>query len=93
MAGKQETVAAAMPDTQLKVRPCDLPPGISMLTMMPITGSLVSEVTYAVVGHAGQIAMGEEFSRASHCPVVVASLPAPFRARKTDPAALPRVSR
>ena len=29
--------------------------------------------------------MGEEFSRVSHRPVAVASLPAPFRARKTGP--------
>jgi hypothetical protein len=53
MGGKQETAAPAMPVTQVWIRPRDLLPGISMLAIMPITGSLVSEVTYAAVGHAG----------------------------------------
>jgi len=59
MGAKHKTAAPAMPITQVMIKPCDLLPGISMLAMMPITGSLVggpvnsSGVTYAAVGHAG----------------------------------------
>jgi hypothetical protein len=53
MGAKHKTAAPAMPITQVMIKPCDLLPGISMLAMMPITGSFVSEVTYAAVGHAG----------------------------------------
>src|ERR1039458_6163312 len=87
-----------MPITQVRMRPCDLLPGISILAsrpaarprtiqaMMPITDSLVSdEVTYAVVSHAWLIAMGVEFSRDSYRPLACSVLPAPFRARKKIP--------
>jgi hypothetical protein len=63
-----------MPITQVRISPCDLLPGISILAskpatrprtihaMMPITDSLVSDqVKYAVVSHARQIARGEIF--------------------------------
>src|SRR5580704_17474214 len=76
VAAQPPPSAPATPIRQVMMRPCDLLPGISILAsrpaprprtihaMMPITDSLVSDrVRYAVVGHAGEIAVGEDFSR------------------------------
>src|SRR5580693_4296635 len=74
VAAQPPPSAPAMPIRQVRMRPCDLLPGISILAskpaprprtihaMTPITDSLVQsdQVRYAVVGHAGQIAVGEE---------------------------------
>src|ERR1039457_6338275 len=86
VAAQPPNSAPMMPITQVRMRPCDLPPGISILAskpaprprtiqaMIPITDSLVSDqMRYVVVSHAGQIAVGEEFSQDSRRPLVVAS--------------------
>src|ERR1035441_6778824 len=75
--------APTMPIRQVRRRPCDLLPGISILAinpaakprtiqaMIPITDSLVSDrMTYAVVSHAGWIAVGEEFTHDSRHPLL-----------------------
>src|SRR5579859_5806319 len=73
VAAQPPSSAPATPIRQVRMRPCDLLPGISILAsrpaprprtihaMMPITDSLVSpQVRYAVVSHAGEIAVGED---------------------------------
>jgi hypothetical protein len=61
--------------------------------MMPITGSLVSpQVKYAVIGQAGQIAVGDRVSRGCSPSFSRSALPAPVRVRikKSGPCRCPR---
>src|SRR6476619_6032245 len=98
VAAQPPSSAPAMPIRQVMIRPCDLLPGISILAskpapkprtihaMIPITDSLVSDqVRYAVVGNAGQIAAGEDFSLGCSPSFGCSALPAPFRVRTKNP--------
>src|SRR6266568_1425629 len=75
VASQPPSSAQATPITQVRIRPCDLRPGISILAsrpaprprtihaMMPITDSSVSgEIDIRVAGPARQVAVGESNS-------------------------------
>src|SRR5689334_19682982 len=80
VASQPPSSAPATPSTQVRIRPCDLLPGISILAsrpaprprtihaMMPITDSSVSdEIDVRVAGPARQVA-GEKITPAGSCP-------------------------